>query len=238
MLMILLNNILKKPQVDEETVYYSIPGNPINSEMDVVYHKEMFKKMIENFGYKATAMNEAAAVVYSNCAAEGFTALGSSFGAGMVNTALLFQTMVGMSFSIQNSGDWIDSSAAKAVGSTATRIMSIKEKGVNLLDPTEGDPKQLREREAIVVYYRNLIHLVIDSIKREFKKDSGSIELPDSIPWVISGGTSLAKNFLEFFKQEFDKVKDSFPINISEVRMANDPLNDVAKGLLIAAMND
>jgi actin-like ATPase involved in cell morphogenesis len=238
MLMILLKNILKSPQVEDETVYYSVPGNPIDAEFDVVYHAEMFKKMIESFGYKAAPMNEAAAIVYSNGSADGFTAMASSFGAGMVNTALLFQTMVGMSFSLSKSGDWIDASSSKAVGSTATRIMSIKEKGVNLLDPTEGDPKQLREREAIVVYYRNLIHGVIDAIKKEFKKDSGSIELPDSIPWIISGGTAKAKNFLKFFTQEFDKVRDSFPINISEIRLAEDPLNDVAKGLLIAAMND
>lgn len=116
--------------------------------------------------------------------------------------------------------------------------MSIKEKGVNLLDPTEGDPKQLREREAIVVYYKNLIHYVIDSIKKEFKRDNSQIELPDEIPWVISGGTAKAKNFLEFFKSEFEKERDSFPINISEIFMANDPLGDVAKGLLIAAMNE
>lgn len=159
-------------------------------------------------------------------------------GAGMVNTALVYKTMVGMAFAISRSGDWVDSSSAKAVGATATRMMSIKEKGVNLLDPTEGDPKQLREREAIVVYYRNLIHLVIDAIKSEFRKNSNTIELPDSIPWIISGGTAKAKNFLEFFKREFDKVKNDFPINISEIRMASDPLNDVAKGLLIAAMNE
>lgn len=159
-------------------------------------------------------------------------------GAGMVNTALVFQTMVGMAFSVSRSGDWVDQSAAKAIGSTATRLMSIKEKGVNLLDPSEGDPKQLREREAIVVYYKNLIHYVIDSIKREFKKDNSNIELPEEIPWIISGGTSKAKNFLEFFKQEFEKERENFPISISDIRMANDPLGDVAKGLLIAAMND
>lgn len=159
-------------------------------------------------------------------------------GAGMVNTALVFQTMVGMAFSVSRSGDWIDQSSAKAVGSTATRIMSIKEKGVDLLNPTAGDPKQVREREAIVVYYRNLIHYVIDSIKKEFKKDNSQIELPDEIPWIISGGTAKAKNFLEFFKAEFEKERDTFPIKISEIRMANDPLNDVAKGLLIAAMNE
>jgi len=237
-LLILLKNIMGEPAVDSEVVYYSVPAKPLDRDTDILYHEAMFKKLIESLGYKATSMNEAAAIVYANCASEGFTALASSFGAGMVNTALLFQTMVGMSFSVSRSGDWIDESAAKAVGSTATRLMAVKEKGVNLLDPTEGDPKYLREREAIVVYYRNLIHYVIDSIKKEFKKDNSKIELPDSIPWVISGGTSKAKNFLEFFKGEFNKVKDTFPINISEIRMAKDPLNDVAKGLLIAAMND
>jgi actin-like ATPase involved in cell morphogenesis len=238
MLLILLKNILSDPKVENESVFFSVPAKSIDKDMDVIYHEAMFKKIIESFGYKATSMNEAAAIVYSNCSAEGFTALASSFGAGMVNTSLVFQTMVGMAFSVSRSGDWVDQSAAKAIGSTATRLMSIKEKGVNLLDPSEGDPKQLREREAIVVYYKNLIHYVIDSIKREFKKDNSNIELPDEIPWIISGGTSKAKNFIEFFKQEFEKERENFPINISDIRMANDPLGDVAKGLLIAAMND
>jgi len=237
-LLILLKSIMGTPTVDSETVYYSIPAKPLDRDTEILYHEAVFKKLIESLGYKATSMNEAAAIVYANCASEGFTAIASSFGAGMVNTSLLFQTMVGMSFSVSRSGDWIDESAAKAVGSTATRLMAIKEKGVNLLDPLEGDPKYLREREAIVVYYRNLIHYVIDSIKKEFKKDNSKIELPESIPWVISGGTSKAKNFLEFFKAEFNKVKDTFPISISEIRLAQDQLNDVAKGLLIAAMND
>lgn len=238
MLMILLKEILKEPKVEDEIVYYSVPANPIDVDRDIVYHEQMFKKMIEKLGFKATAMNEAAAIVYSNCAADGFTALSSSLGAGMVNTALVYQTMVGMSFSLSKSGDWIDFSAGKAVGKTSTQIMSIKERGVDLLDPSKGDPKYIREREAITVYYKNLIHNTIDAIKKEFKKDNSSIELPDELPWIISGGTSKAINFLEFFKKEFEKERANFPINISEIRMAKDPLNDVAKGLLIAAMND
>lgn len=238
MLVALLRNILGEPSVENECVYYSVPAKPIDRDMDVVYHEAMFRKIIESMGFKATSMNEAAAIAYSNCAEDGFTALTSSFGAGMVNTALVYQTMIGMAFSVARSGDYIDSNAAKAVGSTATRIMSVKEKGVNLLDPSEGNPKFEREREAIVVYYRNLIRYVIDSIKKEFRKDNNKIELPDEIPWVISGGTAKAKNFLEFFQQEFEKERDSFPIGISEIRMANDPLNDVAKGLLVVAMNE
>lgn len=237
-LLLLLKEILKKPAFEDEKVYYSVPAKAINSEMNVTYHEAVFKKLIESLDFKAVAMNEAAAIVYSNCSNDGFSALSSSFGAGMVNTALVYRTLVGMSFSLEGSGDWIDLNAARATGSTATRITSIKEKGVNLLNPEEGDPKYLREREAIVVYYRTLIHNVIDGIKKEFKRDQGMVELPESLPWIISGGTSKAVNFVEFFKQEFAKVRDTFPIDISEIRHAADPLSDVAKGLLIAALND
>lgn len=246
-LVILLKNILGKPAVDGEVVYYSVPAAPIDRDVDTVYHERIFQKIIESLGFRAhqlsdpgktTATNEATAIVYSNGQEDNFSALSSSFGAGMVNTALVYQTMPGMMFSLSNSGDYIDQSAAKAVGTTATRIMSVKERGVDLLDPSKGDSKYEREREAIVVYYRNLIRQVIDGIKKEFKKGQSTIELPDELPWIISGGTSKAINFLEFFKKEFDKVKDGFPIGIKEIRMAKDPLNDVAKGLLIAALND
>ena len=237
MLVILLKNILPVPKVENENVFYSVPAKSVDRDMDIVYHTEIFRKIIQSLGYRATPLNEAAAIVYSNASSNGFTALATSLGAGSVNTALVYQTMVGMAFSLARSGDWVDESAARAVGSTATRLMAIKEKGVNLLDPTDGDPKQIREREAIIMYYRNLIRYVIENIAKEFKKDNSKIELPESVPWILSGGTTKPKNFLEFFKQVYESEKSNFPINISEIRMATDVMNSVAQGLLIAAMN-
>ena len=197
----------------------------------------MFSKLIGSLGYKPVALNEAAAISYSNAAKEQFSSLAISMGAGMINVCLMFKTMIGMAFSIQNSGDWLDESVAKATGSTASRIQTIKEKGVNLMDPNEGDPKTLREREALVIYYKSLILRALDTIKNEFNKHQGSIELPNSVPIILSGGTSLAKGFKDLFEAGFNTVKDKFPIPISEIRMATDPLNAVAQGLLVAAMN-
>lgn len=236
-LKILLKNVLGNVRNENETCYYSVPAAPIDSQMDVVYHQAMFSKLVSSLGYTPVALNEAAAIVYSNCAKEQFSALAISFGAGMVNVCLMYQTMIGMAFSISRGGDFIDENASRATGTTASRIMAIKEKGVNLLDPTEGDPKNFREREAINIYYKSLVFYALDMIKAEFLKREGSIELPKSIPIVLSGGTSLAKNFLEFFETGFNAVKDKFPIPISEIRMASDPLNAVAQGLLVAAMN-
>jgi len=158
-------------------------------------------------------------------------------GAGMTNVCLMYQTMIGMAFSISRGGDWIDQSAATAVGSTGSRLQSVKERGIDLMNPLSGEAKTLREREALTIYYKSLILYAFDSIRKEFEKRRGTIDLPHSIPIILSGGTSKAENFLEFFKSAFDTVKDKFSIPVSEVRLASDPLNAVAQGLLVAAMN-
>jgi hypothetical protein len=149
----------------------------------------------------------------------------------------MYRTIIGMTFSISRGGDWVDFNAANATSSTASRLMSIKERGLNLLDPSEGEAKTFREREALTIYYKSLILYALDSIRKEFQKRKGTIVLPFSIPLIISGGTSKARNFLEFFTSAFNTIKDKFEIPISEVRLASDPLNAVAQGLLVAALN-
>lgn len=237
-LKVLLENILGKSQsAEKEVCFYSVPAAPIDMRADVIYHQAMFSKLIGSMGYKPVALNEAAAILYSNAAKEQFSGVAISCGAGMVNICLMFQTMIGMAFSISRSGDWIDESAARATGTTASRIQAIKEKGVDLTDPAKGDPKTVREREAIVIYYKSLVLYALEAIKKEFLRRQGSIDLPTAIPIILSGGTAKAGNFKEFFEQAFNTVKEKFPIQISEVRMANDPLNAVAQGLLVSALN-
>lgn len=236
-LLILLENIAGKAITPGEVCYYSVPGTPIDRDIDIVYHQAMFSKLISMLNYKPVALNEAAAIVYSNASKEQFSALAISAGAGMINIALLYQTVIGMAFSLTNSGDWLDDSVAKATGSTAGRIQSIKEKGLNLMDANDGDPKTVREREALIIYYKSLILRVLDSVKNEFIKRQGAIELPHAIPIILSGGTSLPKGFRDLFEIGFNTVRDKFPILISEIRLATDPLNAVAQGLLVAALN-
>lgn len=243
-LSVLIENILgKSSSKDSEICFYSVPAASTDKDMDVIYHAAIFSKLIGQLGYKPVSLNEAAAIAYSNAAPENFSALAISWGAGMVNCCLMYQTMIGMAFSISRSGDWVDQSAAKSTGKTASRIQAIKEKGIDLMDSTKdsrgnpADPKTVREREAVTVYYKSLILYALENIKNEFLKRQGSIELPSAVPIILSGGTALAGNFLPFFKAAFDTVKDKFPIPVSEIRMANDPLNAVAQGLLVAALN-
>jgi len=236
-LSIMIENVVGRAKNDNETCFFSVPAGAIDRTMDIIYHQAMFSKILSGLGYKAISMNEAAAVAYSNASKENFSALVIDLGAGMVNVCLIYQTMIGMTFSISRSGDWVDESAARVTGSTAGRIMAIKEKGTDLIDISQGDIKTLREREAIQVYYKSLVMYALDAIKNEFARRKAGFELPTAVPIILAGGTSLAKGFKEFFETAFTSVRDKFPFAVSEIRMATDPLNAVAQGLLIAAMH-
>ena len=230
---LLIKNVLGDPQKPGEHCYFSVPAAPVDRPgQDVIYHRGVLEKIVRECGYTPTAGNEAMAIIYAETAKENFSGIGLSFGAGMTNVALAMNTIEGLSFSVGRGGDWIDNGAAKSIGSTASRICAIKEKGVDLNAPAG------RDQEAITFYYRNLIEYAIDQIALQFMSIQGKFSLPRPVPIIVSGGTSKAGGFLELFKGVFEKKRKKFPIEVSEVRAATDPLNAVANGLLIQAMQE
>lgn len=229
---VLVRKILGEPTEKDEICYFSVPAAPVDEDRDVVYHRGVFERMIEECGYEAYASNEAMAIIFAETAAEGFSGLALSFGSGMVNIALAVSGIEGLTFSVARSGDWIDAGAAKAVGSTASRMCALKERGLDLMLPSS------REEEALALYYKALIEYSIDQIAIEFTKVKDRFALPKPIPIILSGGTALATNFADFFEKVFKKKQRKFPIEISEIRMATDPLNAVARGLLIQALQE
>ena len=54
------------------------------------------------------------------------------------------------------------------------------------------------------------------------------------VPIVLSGGTVMPSGFRERFEKMLKE--SSFPLAISEVRVAGDPLTTTAKGALVAAL--
>jgi len=235
-LSLLIKHVLGEPLKPGEHCYYSVPAAPVDDpEQDVIYHTEVFKKIVTEHGYTPHAANEAMAIIYSQCSKENFSGLAVSFGSGMCNVALSYQTVCGLEFSVARGGDWIDSHAAKAMGSTQARMCAIKEKGVNIASPAAGD----RDAEAIALYIRSLIKYCLENIAIQFRKVQSQLDLPEAIPFVVSGGTTKAGGFLDVFKEEFEAVKKrGFPINISEIRPAKDPMTAVAEGLWLLASEE
>lgn len=230
---LLIKNVLGEPSKPGEHCYFSVPAAPVDRPgQDVIYHRGVLERIVRECGFTPTAGNEAMAIIYAETAKENFSGIGLSFGAGMTNVALAMNTIEGLSFSVGRGGDWIDTGAAKSIGSTASRICAIKEKGVDLNAPMG------RDQEAITFYYRNLIEYAIDQIALQFMSIQGKFSLPRPVPIIVSGGTSKAGGFLDLFKAVFEKKRKKFPIEVSEIRAASDPLNAVANGLLIQAMQE
>jgi len=230
---ILVKHVLGEPKEPNEVCYFSVPAAPVDDpERDVVYHRGVLERIVHECGFKAFPSNEALAIIYSECAKDGFSGIAFSFGSGMTNVALAMGTIEGLSFSVARGGDWIDHGAAKSTGSTQARMCTLKEKGLNLLEPKS------REEEALVVYYKTLIKYALDNVASEFNKIKGKFALPKPIPIVVSGGTSKAAGFLEFFKQVFDDKRKKFPIEVSEIRAAKEPLDAVARGLLVQSLQE
>lgn len=229
----LIKRVIGVPRLEREHCFYSVPAEPVdNPGQDIVYHTEVFRTILDEHGYVGTPTNEAMAIIYSQCAKEKFSGLAASFGSGMVNVALAYQASSGMEFALSRAGDFIDQQSARAVGKTASQMCAIKERGLDLKKP-EG-----REQQAIAMYYRNIIDYCFKAITSEFKKVANDIDLPEPIPFIVSGGTTKPTSFMEIFQEEFAKARKKFPIQISEVRHAGNPLTAVAEGLLILAQEE
>ena len=56
------------------------------------------------------------------------------------------------------------------------------------------------------------------------------------VPIILSGGTVLPKGFKELFEQGLQKV--DLPVAISDIRIAEDPLNTTAKGAMVMALSE
>lgn len=230
----LIRQVVGEPLVPGENCFYSVPAAPVDIQgQDVIFHREALRAIVSQLGFTATPINEALAIVFSQCAGSTFSGLAFSYGSGMANIALAYQSMEAFSFSLARGGDWIDQQTAKALGLTAAKVCTIKEAGVDLLAPKN------REEQALVIYIRDLIRYSIEQTAAAIRQGTGTVDIPpdSALPLVLSGGTTRAGNFLACFRQEFDAVKKNkgFPLPITDIVMARDPMTAVAEGLLVLA---
>jgi hypothetical protein len=229
MLRLLLEELVGEPTVEKEVIYFSVPANPVDAIKNNIYHEKVIEEILKNKGYTPKSMNEAMAIVYSELSTNRFSGIAMSFGAGMVNVAMSYLSVPILSFSIAKSGDWIDEISAQSQGETSSKMQEKKEKELDL-SITQDDILL----KSLAIHYDALIDYTLKHFVAEFKKSKNLPETGgEKLPIVVSGGTSMPKGFLERFKARLALME--MPIPIGNIIKASDPLNAVAKGLLIAA---
>jgi hypothetical protein len=241
MLNALLTNLLDDGK--GAPIVYSVTSQPLGSEMSFDYHKAQVESLLKGMGYEPKPIQEARAIALAELAADRFTGLAISCGSG---TTTVWLGLLGMDnpnfqFSVDRGGDWIDTNAAENfAGLTRTKVQTVKERGIKIKEYEDAKTDHLdghelteaRAKQALSIYYREYIKAVIKGIKYKLEKE----QLPEfdgPIPIVIAGGTSSPSDFVEVFKEEWDKAKTG--LVYSEIRRAKDQFRAVAKGCLIAA---
>jgi hypothetical protein len=225
------------PTKDKE-VYcsYSVPAAAIDESRAVTYHENVFARVLNNIGVNHTSVNEGMAIVYSECAKERFSGIAISFGAGMANVVIAYKGVEALKFSTARSGDWIDKMVAADLDMVPNRVTNLKEKYMKLSGSVDvKNKKTKRVLEALFYYHKALIDYTVKKIIKEFD-EKVDIEIDETIPLIVSGGTSLPEGFVDLFKTIISSHE--LPFEISEVRAAKNPLTAVANGLLVRTIAD
>jgi len=237
MIRLIIERVLGMPDKKGEILCISVPANPIDNQLNVLYHGKTVEALATKLGYEAYPIDEGLSVVYSELGDSNFTGVGISIGAGMTNVTVAYMATPIVSFSIARGGDWIDEQVAIATGMSRDRITSIKETDFSLNSEYEIGSVQ----GALAVYYDALLTYVLQHLKRKLSETAP----PDAeFQVAISGGSTRPKGFIEMFEQRLKET--DLPIRISSVKKnryntsgtdTKDPIYAIARGCLIAALS-
>jgi hypothetical protein len=208
---------------------FTVPASPVGAGESLTYHEGTLRQILTDLGFDAWSINEGLAVVYAELERTNYTGIGISCGGGLCNVCFSYLTVPVVSFSIPKAGDFIDASTASALGERANRVRILKEQSFFLNGHFENKLQQV-----LTLYYDDMIRTLVAGLVEAFQGARNLPRLNKSIPLVLSGGTAVPAGFNDRFEKAL-RASD-FPLELSEIRMAAEPLTTTAKGALVAAL--
>src|ERR1022692_4890310 len=217
----IIGKLLGKAAVAGQKVYFSVPAPVPNEKDGLAYHTASIQQVLKALGYDGTPIEEGLAVVFGELGGSNYTGIGISCGSGLCNVCLAVLSVPVISFAVPKEGDYIDAQAASVTGELATRLRVQKELNF-VVNRLSGD----RVQNALSVFYDDVIQTRANALRSTISSTQRLPKLDQSVPIVLSGGTAIPKGFLNRFTTALGT--EDFPIKISEVRVAEDPLNSTA----------
>jgi len=220
-----------EPTRERQKLCFTIPAAPIGAGESLTYHETTLRQILSELGYDVRSITEGLAVVYAELDNSNYTGIGISCGGGLCNVCLSYLSVPVVTFSIPKAGDYIDASTAAVTGERINRVRIDKEDSFHFNGFSPGKMHQV-----LGVYYDEMIQSIVAGMKQALASGRKMPKVGKPIPLVLSGGTALPQGF----RDRFEKVlrDGEFPLPISEIRMATEPLHTSAKGALIAALTD
>jgi hypothetical protein len=223
--------MLGRAKKEGQKLYFSVPAPGLDGDEGISYHEASMRQILGEFGYDARGIVEGLAIVYAELESTNYTGLSISCGGGMCNVCLAYLSAPVVSFSVPIGGDFIDANAAGATRELANHVRIQKETNFRLNGYSEN-----RIEQALNVYYDEMIRTLVGELKRGFAGGRPLPRMAKAIPLVLAGGSAMPGGFQERFEKTLRTVE--FPIELSEIRTAANPLVSTAKGALVAALSE
>ncbi len=216
---------------DRQKMCFTVPAAPLGAEGSLTYHEATVRQILTELGYQPTSINEGLAVIYAELESSNYTGIGVSLGGGLCNVCLAYLSVPVLSFSVPKAGDFIDASSASVTGERANRIRLTKEDSFHF-NGFFAD----KVHQVIGVYYDDMIRSLVAALKEAFARTKDLPKFTRPVPMVLSGGTTMPPGF----RDRFEKLlwEQDFPITVSDIRLAQNPLYATAKGALVYALSD
>lgn len=225
----LVGKLLGRAGVAGQKVFFSIPAPVGGNEGGIRHHQESVRQVLSELGYDSTSVEEGLAVVFGEMSSSNFSGIGISCGSGLCNICLAVLSVPVLSFSVAKAGDFIDQQSALVTGDVATRLRVQKEQSFRL-NGMNGN----RVNNALTVYYDEVIENLVKTLKSHISAAPKLPKMTQAIPLVLAGGTVMPDGFFDRFRAALQSSE--LPVKLSEVRVATEPLNSTARGLLMAAL--
>jgi hypothetical protein len=225
----ILRGVVPRARAQGDILAFSVPAASEGKAPELTYHEATLRRYFEAQGYKAVAINEGLAVIFSELEDQNFTGIGISCGGGMCNVTLAYLSIPSIMFSITKGGDFIDSTVGAVVNEQPTRVKVLKEEGLDLSRPGKD-----KLSNALQIYYEDLVDALVEALRRAISRAEKLPRTERPLTIVLSGGTAKPRGFKELFERVL-KAR-TLPIQIGDIRLASDPLTATARGALIAAM--
>src|SRR4051812_10490592 len=225
----IIGRLVGKAATENQKILFSVPAPLPDGDVGIPYHQASIQQVLQELGYDASPIAEGLAVIFGELGDSNFTGIGISCGSGLCNVCLAVLSVPVITFSVPKAGDFVDNQAALVTGDIATRMRIHKEQAFRL-NGFSSD----RVQNALTVYYNEMIANLVEALRKQISSAQRLPKLDQSIPLVLSGGTSMPKGFLEHFTTALRA--NELPVKLSEIRVSADPLNSTARGALMAAL--
>ncbi len=225
----ILNRLIPSPKKENEPLWFSVPGKPIDSPEAAIFNESIFKTYLMTLGYSPQPINEGMATLISELSDGHVTGIGISIGGGMCNICCAYLSIPVVTYSILMGGDYIDKMVASSVGESPVKIKSIKEKELDLL----SKPKNNIEH-GLHACYDSLFSTLAESLEQVLSTSDSVPKLRQAIPIILSGGTVLAAGSRDKFASALQKV--NLPLEVSDIVLAKNPLLATAKGAFMTTV--